>query len=417
MNPSPSNPPPEIDTAPQVGKGAFGELVAWAIQRVAMGSLEHRDAVVATARSIDHGLGLGYQIGGLEFHHDGSGRVDLLVHCESRRTTFGPEVRLPMWFGPLVARTDRDESTRSPHRLEPSAASIAASNDASVVAETFSESFEETATPRDHGRLRLTPHHWLEFDQREDHLVLAGVWQGVEAVGDSPPSRWLADLGEAFEVTGIDAASLAGSQRLAHYVDAIGVPRQVGIMSGRTGTLKVFRRVTDTADPYRSLCTFLAHEDLTAALATTGDADPANLAGALVESGPPLDVGVNLDVDLASDRFDAGVGIEIHLPDRYGPHDVSTGPEPLTPLLETLAQRFGVDEDALGGVRAVAGRLPAGASWRRSFGALDPVVHPGLRHRILLARLNHLKVVLREGRPPQVKSYVRLSVHQGTGAT
>ena len=370
----------EVPSDINLGRGAFAEVVEWACERLDVGRIA-TDEVRRRAAAVDHLIGLGYQTGGLEFHHDGSERVDFLLHCNSRRTAFGDGVETPEWFDALIECTIDDEAP-APAATPPTPESPGGA----------------------HPDLGLPSQHWLEFDQAGDGLVLGGIWQAIQSTPDLDGASARCQLAEALSVTPIDTAALLHSGRLAQFIDRVGVPTQFGIMVGRAHAVKVFRR----CDPQRrdDAVGFCSHPDLAetmAGLATVGGLGaPESLIGAL----EGLEYGINIDLDLTQDRFPAGFGIELHVASVVG--------EGLSAeMRELLEHGFGLDAAVVDDCDRIAAALPTGTRRRRSFGPFDQLVAPGLRHRVLLADLNHLKVVLRPDQPPTLKTYIRMSVYQG----
>jgi len=359
-------------TPVHLGTGAFAELVQWACGRLMPDAAEASAELVRHAGAVDHSIGLGYQVGGLEFHHDGSGRVDLAIHCNPRRTVFGPAIERPHWFDRLVAQT---VDTESPHSVRWSP-----------------------------GAPMLASQHWLEFDQSPTGLMLAGIWQAIltdDAHTYETPAV-LDSLARAFSVTPLDGDRLRRSTRLAHFIDHLGVPTQFGIMTGRAHRVKVFRRCDHT--PEQATARFLAHADLIGCL--DGTASPVEIAHTLHHDLGEFTTGINIDLDLDNDRFGSGVGIELQA-------TALTGEGLAGSIVSALRNRFGLSRALVAQIEEIATGLPIGAQRRRSFGPFDPFMAPGLRNRVFVAHLNHLKVVLRPDRPPTAKTYVRLAVHQG----
>lgn len=363
-----------------LGRGAFAEVAQWACERLEVGRIAS-DEVHRLAAAVDHLIGLGYQTGGLEVHHDGSERVDFLLHCNSRRTAFGDGVETPNWFDALIERTVDDDVTASEAMLPTPESSSGARPD-----------------------IELPSQHWLEFDHGGDGLVLGGIWQAIVSRSDLDTASARSLLADAVSVTPIDTTALARSTRLASYIDHIGVPTQVGIMVGRSHSLKVFRR----CDPQRrdDAVEFCSHPDLAETMSQLAAAGGFDTPESLITALEGIEYGINLDLDLSADRFPAGLGIELHLASVVG--------EGLSAELRALLEHgFGLDPAVVDDCDAIAALLPTGTSRRRSFGPFDQLVAPGLRHRVLVADLNHLKVVLRPDEPPTLKTYIRLSVYQG----
>lgn len=360
-----------------LGRGAFAEVVDWACERLDVGRIATEE-VRQRAAAVDHLIGLGYQTGGLELHHDGSERVDFLLHCNSRRAAFGDGVETPDWFGALVERTIDDEApTTSPR-----------SDDLDGI----------------HTDIGLPSQHWLEFDYAGEGLVLGGIWQAIRSKPDLDGASVLSRLADALSVTPIDTIALARSRRLAYFIDHVGVPTQFGIMVGRNHSVKVFRR----CDPQREddAVAFCSHPDLAETMAGLAAVGNLGTPESLIAALDGVEYGINLDLDVAEDRFPAGFGIELH--------SVSAVGEGLSvELRELLESGFGLDAAVVADCHRIAASLPTGTHRRRSFGPFDQLVAPGLRHRVLLADLNHLKVVLRPDQPPTIKTYIRLSVYQG----
>ncbi len=365
-----------------LGRGAFAELVDWACERLDVGRIA-RDEVQRRAAAVDHLIGLGYQTGGLEVHHDGSERVDFLLHCNSRRTAFGDGVETPDWFGALIERTIDDEAAPA---IEPADAATTDDTDHS-----------------DSG-IVLPSQHWLEFDQAGESLILGGIWQAIRSDDGLDSASARSRLAEALSVTPLDVKELTRSDRLAHFIDHVGIPTQFGIMTGRSHRVKVFRRCDAArADDAVHFC---SHPDLAETMAGLAAVGGLGTPESLIAALEGVVYGINIDLDLGRDRFPAGFGVELH--------QVSTAGEGLSSeIRELLLDAFGVDAAAVDDCQRIAAALPIGTRRRRSFGPFDQLVAPGLRHRVLVANHNHLKVVLHPERPPTVKTYVRLSVFQG----
>jgi hypothetical protein len=350
-------------------------LVAWAREQFAAQGIGVPADLVDLAAAVDQAITVPQQACGFEFHHDGSGRVDFQVLADSRQTIFGPALELPAWFGPLLRRC-ADTVSSAPSSPDP--------------------------------ELAFSAEHCLAFDRTSTGLRLAGIWQHLITHPNGSPrdacaARWIDRLAAFLSGTSVDAGQLRQSASLRHYVDTLGIPDWIGLMSGRGPLVKIMATSKAPAGAYRR---FFARPELSAAIEQHTESSVSRFCQALADADDELHSRIILDVDLEEDRFPNGFGIEV------GPEIRSRSvlPDSVTNFLTGV---IGIDRAAVERAGALVACLPARQRVTYALDGLEDLLAPELREDCYTARLSHLKVVVRPDRPPAVKTYVGLMFERG----
>jgi len=344
----------------------FAELIDWAWQRLDTRQLD-AEAVRIQAEAITHHGDPCYRYGCFEYHHDDSGRVDFSLLCDPHRDTFGAGFILPHWFNALQQRILKDTAERS--------------------------NYSQPSKPA----LVLGATQWIEFDQSEQGLTLAGIWQGVHRPPTLPTTTAIEQLAETLAVTPLGDAAIKRCTRLAALADIIGFPKQIGIMSGRPDGLKALAGI-DLAQP-EPIRDFLRHADFRGAFDSCGGAD--RIVSAL-GSLAGFTASLNIDINVKHDRL-TSIGIEL-TPTDLGRAKLNAS------VLPALADGFGLRPEQIRDSKTVMSTLPCATRRRRRCSALGRLLAPDLEERLLLARFSHLKIVLKPGKLATLKTYVGLIV-------
>src|SRR5882672_8607082 len=92
-------------------ESGYGDLVRWACHEVFPSiTRERQAALIGLADRIEQEACLRVLQCALEFHHDGSARVDPLFHTQSRRLEVSG-ITLPEWWPALVQGSDPTDGT------------------------------------------------------------------------------------------------------------------------------------------------------------------------------------------------------------------------------------------------------------------------------------------------------------------
>lgn len=373
--------------APEAG---YGDLLRWACREVYPTIPPRRQAaLISLAQQVRQHPALRTVECGLELHHDGSGRVDLGFHSQSRLLDLGGTA-LPGWWDALVQASDPPEA-----------------------AELFGEAARELRVParqaadRERPALRLSGWHFLEFDQsRDGPLRLAGLFQHCKAARPRDPLAWNQALDHFQGLGCIPDLDLRRSKALQRVFSAFGVPVQWGFMVGRSEGLKLVA-VLGGSDA-RQLQAFCLQAGLQPTLGDHGDLTQ----WCKMVASPPrhLLFAISLDLDLARDTFAPVVGLEASGPrGPGGKTDAASTWAALGPLLERCA----VEGAARASLRAALQPLPRGQRLQVHFGGLEDFLAEELQSRLRIAYHNHIKLVFRPGQPTAVKSYVALQLRKG----
>jgi hypothetical protein len=371
-------------------ESGYGDLVRWACQEVFPSITRDRQAaLIGLSDRIEQEVCLRVLQCALEFHHDGSSRVDPLFHTQSRRLRIS-DITLPEWWPALVEGSDPTDGT-----------------------EVFGEErAERGALPEAVAELEPTLHlggfHWLEFDQSASgDLSLAGLFQYCHATEPRNPLLWKRALDHFRRVECLPVHDLHRSESLRLLFDAFGMPFQWGFMVGRAAEAKVVVGL-DGVEAER-LRDFLEKVGLDA---TFGDARALSAWCTMVASPPQhLSFALSLDVDLARDRFVPAIGLEVVGPRFRGVKQDAAG---IWAALEPLLERSGIDRDASTSLHSVLRTLPRAQREQTECGGLEAFLAEELRTLLRFAYHLHIKLVLQPDRPT-VKNYVMLQTLRGFG--
>lgn len=360
-------------TDAQFGQPApFVELIDWACQQLDTRQLD-LDRIMQHAQAVAQHHALLGQIGGFEYHHDGSGRVDFSLQCDPRQTTFGTGMTIPHWMHALLSPI------------------------------TGTAAMSATSIQPTQPTLSLPAIQWIELDQLDQRLTLAGIWQRVHRPAEMTTATAIAQLAERLAVTPLDQCAIKQSRRLATFADLVGFPTQIGIMTGRADGLKALAAV-DPARP-QPIRDFLQHPDFVDAF-TGCDGIERIIDGLSALTG--FNVAFNVDINLADDRL-TGIGIEL-APTDHGRSNLNAS------VLRLLTDGFALPSIQIKDSAAVISPLPRVTRRRRHCSAFARLLRPDLEQRLLIARFSHLKVVLRPATRPMLKTYVALIVRWGRDA-
>jgi hypothetical protein len=370
-------------------ESGYGDLVRWACQEVFPSiTRERQAALIGLSDRIEQEACLRVLQCALEFHHDGSSRVDPLFHTQSRRLAVS-EIALPAWWPALVEGSDPTDGTEvfGEERAERGALP------------------ESVAEPEP--TLSLGGFHWLEFVQGvSGDLSLAGLFQYCHATEPRNPLLWNRVLDHFHRVECLPGHDLHRSESLRLLFDAFGMPFQWGFMVGRAAEAKVVVGLDGVeAERVRD---FLGKVGLDAAF---GDARDLSAWCTMVASpAQHLSFALSLDVDLARDRFVPAIGLEVVGPRFRGVKQDAAG---IRAALEPLLERSGVDRDASASLHSVLQTLPRAQSEQTECGGLEAFLAEELRTLLRFAYHLHLKLVFRPTRKPTVKNYVMLQTLRG----
>jgi hypothetical protein len=317
---------------------------------------------------------------GLEFHHDGSNRVDLFLACLSRLCRFDG-VELPPWWPTFLAGCDpldRSYALQGGPFWQGEAARLAAS----------------VPGPRQ-ADVALPDAHWLEFDQDATGIRLAGVFQWLCALdsgdGSAPdPLAWARALSR-LPIGQLSAQPGPPDGGLLELVrQHLGWPLWAGIMCGRQEQLKLGFRQDGQL-----------HERLDRFLHSQGQrAD--GLVAVLADGSGQQDVRLSFDLHLGHQRLQPALALE------WYPTSVAAETRHWQ-LLDHLASRFDLAPELVADVRTKLARLPMGvrpAAGAAQLQSLLPLLEPTAARA---AKLSHYKLTLLPEGQARLKSYVSLT--------
>jgi hypothetical protein len=237
--------------------------------------------------------------------------------------------------------------------------------------------------------LYLPCENWIEFDQTNYGLAMAGIWQMValkklERLGDW--ERIVSTL-DSWQFCN---RCILRSSAVRHFYQMLTYPDQIGLMCGRGPFLKLMKQHSLPAQ-------IDAHIHYLASI--TNDSwsfDLNSYSAILKEHGMYLSPATSVDIDLDGDFLLSKIGIEIH------PNGLLGRALPDI-VLSLLSNVFNIDSAQIESIARLLSYLPRGVESRSN---LDGKTKS--RSRIRVAKLNHLKIVLSPESPAMLKSYVRL---------
>lgn len=293
---------------------------------------------------------------GIEAHHDGSGRIDFGIIMEGDQPAITAAAILPAWWTYLMTRSGEQDA--------------------------------------------LLPRRYsLEFDARPDQTpLLAGIFQAVEPPDSSCPATQAAAVNSLLTHLGrleFPTAALETSRSLRLCLEQLGIPEQVGIMSGRGDLIKLVHNVSGV--PVEAMEAVFAA--LRAGQSRWSQMYDDKLIAALQSPNLGPLVRLSLDIDLMADHLLPQLGIEIatNLTER--------GQAPAA-LLSFCREVIGLDAAPLASFSLLAAQLPVGYR-RRPKPALTLIDRRTERQdHLRKADLSHVKIVLKPGHQPALKSYL-----------
>lgn len=362
----------------------YAHLLAWAASAV----FPHVPGVgdadkLAMARAVQQDPAVAQHVCGLEFHHDGSSRVDLFLGCLPRFCSFDG-LLMPPWWNALLDACDRLDPG---YLLQggPFVSNRPASLDA-------------LAGPPQQQQVVLPDAHSLEFDHDAGGIRLAGLFQWL--CTDDTQGRFAVPGAEAWaQVWG--RLPLAGpigdsqpwqSALFEQVRQQLGWPLWAGLMCGREDLIKLGFGQSQM------------HEGrLSSFLEVQGLAREPWLAMLIT----PLacrhdDVRISFDLDLRGQQLLPSVALECY-PDNV------TAETRSWELLDHLASRFALRPDMVSDLKAKLSSLPMGAKPSAEQLELQQWMPRMPLAAAKAAKLSHYKVSLSADCGWRLKSYVSLT--------
>lgn len=365
-------------------KPPYARLLAWAAKEVFPHVVSVADArKITIAGAVRQNPAVAQHVCGLEFHHDGSGRVDLFLACLSSLCCFDG-LLMPPWWKSFVANCDRlDEA----YALKggPFAAAQAGSLASSASALSLSD-------------VVLPDAHWLEFDHDVAGIRLGGVFQPLcaraheESFTVPDPDAW-ARTWDRLPLGGTLGRSMPLLDGVLEAIrQQLGWPLWVGLMSGRENLLKLgFRQDGQLQE---RLDRFLRTQDLQAHAVIKA-------LGSGLE-GSHEELRLSLDLDLSMQRLLPSLALEWY-PSR------STRETRDWDLLDQLASCLELRPADVADARACLAALPSGtrpSAAEAELQSLLPLVETAAARA---AKLSHYKVTQTATGLWHLKSYVSLT--------
>jgi hypothetical protein len=362
----------------------YARLLAWAAKDVFPHVASVADArKITIAEAVRQHPAVAQHVCGLEFHHDGSGRVDLSLACLSSLCCFDG-LLMPPWWKSFVASCDAlDEA----YALQggPFAAAQAGSLASSASAPSQSD-------------VVLPDAHWLEFDHDAAGIRLAGVFQPLCARAHEEPfsvpdaGAW-AQAWDRLPLGGALGRSMPLLDGVLELVrQQLGWPLWVGLMSGRENLLKlVFRQDGELQE---RLARFLHTQDL--------QADAVIKALGSGSDGSHGELRLSLDLDLNTQRLLPSLALEWY-PSR------STRETRSWDLLDPLASCLELHPVEVADARACLAALPSGSRPSAAEAALQSLLPLVETAAARAAKLSHYKVTQTATGQWHLKSYVSLT--------
>jgi hypothetical protein len=364
-------------------ESGYGDLLRWACRELCPAiAPAQRAALIGLADQLHQDPHLRLMECCLEHHHDQTGRVDLLFHCQSRRL-LPNGIALPDWWPALVKASDRP--------------------DGSELFGVAAEEHRDATGSAESTDIQLSGWHWLEFDQSlHGAFGLAGLFQHCTADHPRDPRSWARLLDHFHGIGCFPDVDLRQSEALRLVFETFGVPVEWGIMVGRSAKLKLVAQLAGTKTA--ELRTFCQRAGLHPALH-----DLERWCHPIANPPEHLQFAISLDLNLADDTFAPSVGLEVS-----GPHgDRMPRSADIWAALEPLLNQYDLAAPAKVSLRDALQRLPRGEREELAYGGLDAFLAEEHKVRLFVAFHNHVKFVFHPDQPATVKSYLMLRLHKG----
>jgi hypothetical protein len=251
----------------------------------------------------------------------------------------------------------------------------------------------------------------LEFDTAAGlKPSLAGIFQTVNPPERFSPSEQQSLISKLLDHLGqleFTRSMLNDSQCLALCLQQLGIPEQVGIMSGRGDVIKLV--ISTSGWSKQTVANILASFQQSHGLPWP---ELSNQFLITYLSNPESNstARISIDIDLAHDRFLPRLGIELA--------NTAMNPGEITPpLIDFCTDAASISPDSIRSCLALSKRLPTG--YQRAAKNERTLHGVSLQSHQRTAHLSHLKVVLAAGRKPLLKSYVdarQIRLHAPTPA-
>jgi hypothetical protein len=364
----------------------YSRLLEWAAVQVGL----QIDAAVennlrSVAQSVRQSPAVKEHVCGLEYHHDGSSRVDFFLACLSSLCCFDG-LSLPPWWEALLAACDPidlDYALQGGLFVQDRIGQLAA------------------VPMRSHDVTTVLPDaHSLEFDHDAQGTRLAGVFQWIyppaHKGGLEPPDQdlWKATW-ERLPLGGCLRQPSTWRDGLLEQVrQLLGWPVWAGFMCGRGNLLKLGFHLD--APLLERLPQFLRDKGL----ADDGAGYLAALTGCIRD--PHDEVRISLDLDLAAQQLLPSLALE------YYPALV-TAETQTWQVLDHLQNHVDLEPAVVSDARRQLSCLPFGKRPSVSSLALQQLMPALPVAAARAAKLSHYKLSQEPGRPWKLKSYLSLT--------